>query len=95
MGRESRRVGRILQERACSLGKSDADLAKLLDCSEVFIRRLYAGRVYLGYKEFAFLAQELGMSVSEILDTSNEEFDEGTEFILDIIEDYLDILEAI
>ena len=69
------------------------ELAKAMGCSEQSIEMLIKGRMYLSWERFEQLADFLGVTTGRLL--QREPVSEGYCFILDLINHYIDIYEAV
>lgn len=93
--KQARRLGSYIEELSIRNNITPIQLSKLLNCPEHFIQRLFKGRALLTFPKMKLLADTLGVSVGDLLDDSNYVYDENREMILDIIDDYMDLYEAV
>lgn len=106
--KQARMIGNFVEQMAKAKAISDESLCELIGISEVQLRRLFKGQVVLSFAQITKLASALGVSVSQILngdeDTYNQTVvqseggfskNENREKILDIIDDYMDLYNAL
>lgn len=86
-------LGQNIAEAAQRKGISNAGLAHALDCSEEFIEKLIKGRAYLSWDKLTVLSKTVGMPICSLLNL--KPISEGERFILDIINHYIDLCDAI
>lgn len=104
----ARILGNNIRRKAEEQGITKREIADLLGCSEERVIALYSGRVYLSYMQLQSVAERLGTPVTELITGGETEYkadmdksfgvfsdDSNRERVLDIIEDYLDIREAV
>jgi len=85
-----------------------SELSTLLGCSEGQVKSLFAGRSFASFQQITALANRFNVSISDILAGDVEQYNqtvahcmnqfentENREYILDIIDDYMDVLDAI
>ena len=105
---EARVLGNYIEHLAKMKGLSISDLGQILECSEHQIRALIKGRAFASFAQMTTLAEELDPSVEALLlgdkahydatvvHCMNEFEDENNrEFILDLIDDYIDIVDVV
>ena len=104
----ARMLGNYIDHIAKSNGLSISELSKVLNCTETQVYSLIKGRAYASFDQLSKLAEALGISFDQMLsgdlqsynasvvhcmndfqDTSNREK------ILDLIDDYIDIIDAV
>lgn len=93
--KQARRLGSYIEELSIRNNITPIQLSERLNCSERFIQRLLKGRAFLTFPKMKLLADTLGTTVGDLLDDSNYSYDENREMILDIIDDYMDLYEAV
>ncbi len=106
--RKARVMGNYAQYLAEQKNISTSDLAVDLNCVPSKISELYKGLVYPTFPQISCLAKKLGVSVQELINGDSDIYDqtvvhcmndfdhkENREQILDIIEDYIDILNSV
>ncbi len=91
----ARRLGSYVEELSIRNNITPIQLSELLKCDEHFIQRFFKGRALLTFPKLKLLADTLGVTVSDLLDDSNYIYDDNREMILDIIDDYMDLYEAV
>ena len=105
---EARMLGNYVAHLAERKGLSISDMSKLLNCTEAQVFSFIKGRAYASFEQISKLAAELGASIEELL-VGNEQIYNDTvvycmngfqdnsnrEFILDLIDDYVDIVDAV
>ncbi len=105
---QARVMGNYVQQKAASVGLSMGDLCKTLDTSEQKVKAFLKGRAFLSFNQLSLLAEKLDVSVSDIMSGDPAQYDatvvhcmndfdkrEHREFILDLIDDYMDILDSV
>ena len=105
---ESRMLGNYVSELAEKNNMSVSDLSKILDCSEKQVYSFIKGRSYASFKQLSGLAKTFNTTVGELLKGDKKTYDENVvhcmgpfndtdnrEKILDIIDDYIDIVDAL
>lgn len=93
--KQARRLGNYVEELSIKNNITPIQLSELLNCSEHFIQRFFKGRALLTFPQMRLLADTFGVTVSDLLDDSNYSYDDNREKILDIIDDYMDLYEAV
>lgn len=106
--KQCRMIGSYAEELAKRNNITAAYLGEVLNCSELFIKRFFKGRTFFTFSKLTDLANILNVSVSDLLEGDeesykanivdcNQEFDndDNKEMILDIIDDYMDLYEAV
>ena len=106
--RRARILGNNIRRKAEEQGITEREIACLLCCEEERVQSLYNGRVYLSYMQLQSVAERLGVTVTELIKGGEAEYkadmdksfgvfsdDSNRERVLDIIEYYLDIREAV
>lgn len=93
--KQARRLGSYVKELSIKNNITPIQLSELLNCPEHFIQRFFKGRAFLSYPKMKLLADTLGTTVGDLLDDGNYSYDENREMILDIIDDYMDLYEAV
>lgn len=106
--KEARMLGNNIQNLAEKKGLSVSYLSSILDCDEHQVLELFKGRAYASFAKIKILAKELDTTVEELLKGDQKvynstvvhcmhefEDEENREFILDIIDGYIDIMDAL
>lgn len=104
----ARMLGNFIQKLAGELHLSATDLSHLLDCEEHQVKLLLKGRSFATFEQISQLAEQFHVSVQELLEGDTEHYNrtvahcmnqfhrtEHREEILDILDDYLDIVDAV
>ena len=104
----SRMTGRYIMTLAEKNNVSKKELSEKLSCDISQVEDLFAGRFILPFWKLESLSDLFGVSVSQILDGDPDEYNanvvhcmndfnnpDNREKILNIIDDYLDIKEAL
>lgn len=104
----ARMFGNFVQKLAEENNLSIDDLVSLLGCQEHQVRLLLKGRAFASFDQVSVLAKQFNLSVSELLNGDVEHYNrtvahcmnkfqrvENHERILDIIDDYLDVADAV
>lgn len=103
-----RLMGSYIKDLAKDNSILDSEMADILHCTQNQIERIYSGRVILSYQQLELLSKKFNMSVLDLIKGNKERYDKEfdkvcvTEFsdkanrdeCLDIIDDYLDIIES-
>lgn len=105
---KARVLGNYIQKLAEENRMSVADLSGLLGCGELQTMLLLRGRSFATFEQISKLADRFKVSVQELLDGDTAYYDrtvahcmnqfqktENREQILDIIDEYLDIVDAV
>lgn len=93
--KQARRLGSYIEELSIKNNITPIQLSELLNCSEHFIQRFFKGRALPTFPQMKLLANTLGVTVGDLLGDSNYVYDDNREMILDIIDDYMDLYEAV
>lgn len=106
--RNARIMGNYIQHLADENGISEKNLAEILECSERNVLELFKGFVYPSFAQVTKLADLFNVSAEDILLGNSTEYNktvvhcmndfdfiENREFILDLIENYVDIKNAV
>lgn len=105
---EARMLGNYVEHLAEEKQISVSELSQILSCSDNQVRSFFKGRAFASFEQLALLAKTFGLSVRALLagDTKTytasvvdcmNDFDDPSnrEYILDIIDSYMDILDAV
>lgn len=105
---KARMLGNYVQCLADEKGLSISDLAEVLDCEPLQVRSFLKGRSYASYEQISALSKRLDTTVGQLLSGDENlysatvvrcmnRFDDSQkrEFILDLIDDYVDIVDAV
>ena len=105
---KARMIGNYVEHLAQAQNLSVHDISSVLGCSDAQINEFFKGRFFLNYAQLNHLAEKLQVNVHDILAGYPEqysatvvhcmnEFDDANnrEQILDLIDDYLDILDRV
>lgn len=106
--REARMLGNYVQQLAERKGLSISDLGEILNCNERQVWAFLKGRAYASFSQISELSQKLEVSVQNLLVGDELTYNatvvhcmnqfqdaEKRETILDIIDNYLDIFDAV
>ena len=106
--RKARILGNYVQYLAAKQGITEKDLAETLNCTEFRVLEFYKGLAYPSFSQISNLANKFNVSIEELLNGNMDmynktvvhcmnDFDseENREQILDIIENYIDILNSV
>ena len=103
--KQARMIGRYVEYLVKRKGFSNAEFAEYLGCDENQLEKFYKGRLFASYSQLSKIAKICAVSVCDILEGNEEEYNnsfsdefdnpENREIILDIIDSYADIIEAI
>lgn len=105
---KARMLGNYIQQLADEQEIAIPELGALLGCTEYQVEALMKGRYFVSFPQLSKLANKFGVTVNDLLAGNSEHYNktvvhcmnqfrntENREFILDIIDDYLDIAEAV
>jgi len=106
--RNARRLGSYLKELTLNNDISDQELAEVLHCDRIKVQQIFKGRVLLSYPQLESLSAALKVSMDDLLKGDPQYYErtvvhcmnpfsdgENREKILDYIDDYLDIKNAL
>ena len=104
----ARMIGNFAEHRIADLGISQEEVNNTLQLSEPEVMAFYKGRLLLTYDQLTELSNLLKVPVQDIIKGDEQEYsvsvvhcmndfdhESNREFILDIIDDYLDIWDSI
>lgn len=105
---EARMLGSYVQYLAGQKNISVPELGKILSCSENQVLSFFRGRAFASFDRLSSLAEALGTTVDILLDGDETIYNESVvhcmndfdnpdnrEKILDLIDNYMDILDAV
>lgn len=105
---KARMLGNYIEQLADEKNLSLSDLSATLNCQENQVKSLLKGRSFATFDQISLLSKQLGVTVSELLHGNEEHYNatvvhcmnqfqnvENRELILDIIDDYMDIYDAV
>ena len=105
---QSRMMGYRVRKYAENNHVSIIDLSKAIGCSEFKFKSFLNGRTFLSFKSLSIIAEKLNVDIATILNGTPMGYDEevvhcmnkfnnpeNREKILDIIDEYVDILELL
>ena len=105
---EARMLGNYIQHLAQEKDMSNSDLSRILGCTENRVYSFLKGRAFASFNQIQKLADALDISVDTLLTGDPKsynasvvhcmnEFDDSSnrEFILDLIDQYIDIYDAV
>ena len=106
--KEARMLGNYVEHLATQKGLSISDLGSILGCSDNHVCSFIKGRAYASFTQIASLASALGTSIEELLAGDEKKYNstivhcmnefqdtENRESILDLIDNYVDIVDAV
>lgn len=103
--KHARMIGNYVEHLIKRKGFSNAEFAKYIGCDENQLNRFFKGMVLASYSQLSKMAEICDVSVCDILEGDEEEYNnsfsdkfdnpENREIILDIIDDYIDVIEAL
>ena len=106
--RKARTLGNYVRCLVEEKGISISDLCRVLDLTEDQIQAFFFGGKFISYAQLSALSEFLGVSIEEMLEGDEEQYNntvvcsfgdfddvENRELVLDIIDDYLDVMEAV
>ncbi len=106
--KKARMLGNYVEHIAKEKQLSVSEMSEILDCEERQVKSFYKGRTLLSFAQITNLAKRFSISVENLL-AGNEELYNATvvhcmndfsdsdnrEMILDIIDNYVDIIDAV
>ncbi len=105
---KARIIGNYIEQLATEQGISNAELSEILGCKERQVKALMKGRMLASFEQLSVLAQKFGVSVSDLMRGDIEQYNQSVvhcvnqfsdinnrEIILDLIDEYLDVLDAV
>ena len=106
--KDIRMIGSTISKLSSESNLNESQLSEILNCSETDIKSVCKGRKMLSFNQLKILSEKFNVSVADILKgdesyyrsnvvhcMNNFSNQENREKILDIIDDYIDISEAI
>ncbi len=103
-----RMLGNYIQQLAKEKKLDEAELSRILGCKEYQVKALIRGRMLVSFEQLSVLAQKFDISVSDLLNGDIEQYNDSVvscvnkfsdtnnrEIILDLIDEYLDVLDAV
>ena len=106
--KEARMLGNYVEHLAASKQLSTSALGSILGCSEDRVQALIKGRAYASFAQISSLASALEVSVEELLRGDEQVYQatvvhcmndfqdaENRETILDLIDHYVDVIDAV
>ncbi len=106
--RQARMIGNYVEQVAESKAVTKAHLSEVIGCKEHQVQSFFKGRSILTFPQISAVAEELGLTVSQILSGDEKHYNEtvvhcmngfdneqNREKILDIIDEYMDIFDAV
>lgn len=105
---QARIMGNFAEQKARNAGLNIQDISNALHCSDQKVKSFLKGRSFLSFDQLNTLADLLHVSFGELMQGDPDlykktaihcmnEFDcdENREFILDLIDDYMDIVDSL
>ena len=106
--KSARVLGNYVQKLASEQNVTILELSALMNCSEQQVKSFFKGRFFASFRQLEVLAHEFGIKISELMQGDEsyynktvidcmEDFQnpEARESILDIIDDLMDIQNAL
>ncbi len=106
--KEARMLGFRVGKYADESNVSTFELSEVANCSETQMRAFLKGRVFMSFDQLSAMAKRLGVAVSALLSGRENEYNlsvvhcmnefedsQNREKILDIIDEYMDLLDSI
>lgn len=106
--RQARMIGNYVERVAESKALTKSHLSEIIGCEEHQVQSFFKGRSILTFSQISKVAEELGVTVSQILSGDEKHYNEtivhcmngfdnkqNREKILDIIDEYMDIYDAV
>lgn len=105
---EARMIGFRVDKYAISKNISHAELSSIIGCNETQFKSFVKGRAFVSFNQLSLLAKHLGVEIASLLSGNEEEYNQSVvhcmnkfsdnnnrEKILDIIDDYMDVLDSL
>ena len=105
---EARMLGYRVAKYAKSKNVSHAELSLIIGCTEARFAAFASGRAFLSFVQLSLIAERLEVDVGTLLSGEEEDYhqfmesctgkftdNQNREMILDIIDEYIDLLDAI
>ena len=102
---KARMIGNYIEHKIKENGLDASFVAEYIGITENQLEQFCKGRLFLSYSQLAKIAEMLSVAVNDVLrgnnqlyeDSFSDKFDnpKNREIILDIIDNYVDIVEAI
>lgn len=106
--KDMRVLGKTIEKLAVEHHVTAGDLGKMIHCSADQVALLFKGRLFLAFDQLTLIADQFQVSVDDLLDGDMDYYnktvvecmgefsdDKNREEILDIIDDYLDLRNAV
>ena len=106
--KQARMLGSYVEELAKRNNVPLASLEEILNCDDHKLRRFFKGRTFASFSQMQAVANLLNVSILDLLEGDKESYkanivhcnqnfdnDDNREKILDIINDYMDLYEAV
>ncbi len=104
----ARMLGSYVEHLANCKKMSHSDLGSILGCNEDAVYAFIKGRMFASFPQIAALADRLSVTVEQLLSGDETSYNANVvhcmnefqdtskrEFILDLIDDYIDIVDAV
>ena len=105
---DARMIGYRVDRYANKNNISYAELSSIIGCSEAKFKSFVKGRAFVSFNQLSMLAKHLGVEVDSLLSGDEAEYnksvvhcmnefadDSNRERILDILDDYMDVLDSL
>ena len=105
---DARMIGYRVDRYANENNISYAELSSIVGCSEAKFKSFVKGRAFVSFNQLSLLAKRLGVEITSLLSGNEEEYNKSVvhcmnefsdnnnrEYILDIIDDYMDVLDSL
>ena len=106
--KKARMLGNYVEHLAKEKQLSVSDLGGILNCEEKYVELFLKGRMYFSFNQVSNLSKALDVSVGDLLAGDEKIYNDtvvhclhkfsdsdNREMILDLIDDYVDILNAV
>lgn len=104
----ARMLGSYVEHLASCKNMSLSDLSSILGCNEAGVYAFMKGRAFASFPQIAALADRLGVTVEQLLSGDETSYNANVvhcmndfqdtskrELILDLIDDYIDVVDAV
>ena len=105
---DARMIGYRVDRYANEKNISYAELSSIIGCSETKFKSFVKGRAFVSFNQLSLLARRLGVEITSLLSGNEEGYNKSVvhcmneftdnnnrEYILDIIDDYMDVLDSL
>lgn len=105
---DARMIGYRVDRYANENDVSHDELSSIVGCSKAKFKSFLKGRAFVSFNQLSLLAERLGVEITSLLSGDEEGYNKSVvhcmneftdnnnrEYILDIIDDYMDVLDSV